>query len=284
MSAFKLEYETCSHSVESGMRALALESEHLANVIDTFRGVIPALSGKLKETLAQFSQPEDLSKEIKRSKVVYQETKEKLKYARFIDLGKTLVSVPEGFKGNFIEYATVLLKLSEPLFRNGTATMSEYNAILASFVTNKEDKVSLRDHTNFYKAIKIQREEINSSMAQFFPERGQLSKNYLSDVIRRFEDTEELLNTMEKLDRERKKHSLKDIMESVRKSVDMLDMVIKSVESKGITNVSGAAAMNISQGAYELGKYVELISIYAFRVEQMVKSTESLMETVKRIV
>jgi hypothetical protein len=42
--------------------------------------------------------------------------------------------------------------------------------------------------------------------------------------------------------------------------------------------------MNISTGAYELGRYVEFIAIYRFRVEQVVSTIEKLMKTLETII
>lgn len=271
-------------SLESQLEHLALESEVVANVIETFKSVIPSLTSKLTTIFSSFAPEETYASEVKDVKKLYDEVKVKIPHAKFVNYSKTLISVPEGFKGNLIDYTTVLLSISNDVFQEANSVLSQYNAILSSFITNKEDKISLKDHTEFFSKLTKKREALNEQMTAFFPERSALSKTYLSDVLSRFGDVEELVALTEKLSDSRKKHSIKDIATGVKKSTDLLDIIVHDVQTKGMNSISGNAAMNISEGAYELGKYVEFISIYCYRTEQLVTTVLKLMETIERVI
>lgn len=270
-------------SLESQLQRLALEASAVSNVIDTFKGIVPSLAEKLREVYASLKSDDDLSRELKNTRNKFGDVKSKFAHASFLNYSKTAVSVPEGFKGNLLDYIQVLAGMSQEIFLEANKTLGSYNFALAAFISNKESKTSLQDHSHLFHQVAKRREELNDRLKPFFPTTSNLSKNYLGDVISRFADVEALVAQSEKLNQQRKSQNIKDITEAVKKSVDMLDIIIEDTQSNGVAKVSGAAAMNISQGAYELGKYVEFIAIYRYRVEQALTAVGSLVESLDRI-
>ena len=258
---------------------LSLESEFTANVIDTFRNLIPSLTFKIKEYVKSFDSVSTLfvseSSRAVECEKIFKSEYEKVQHLNYSIYKKTLVSTPEGFKGSFLEYLTVLNKIIPEFFNSSNELLSEYNLILSSFITNK-------DNTTLYKNGTKLRESVISDLDQFFV-KNDSSKKYLGDVLYRFSDLDDLIAQMKKLEQFYKKQSLGNIKEQIRKSTDLLEIIIKNTTEDNASAVSGAAAKNIAEGAYEIGKLVETISIMHFKMDQTLNSVRNLFDTIKKI-
>lgn len=283
MRAMTLDFDTkTTMSLESQMQHLALEASVVSNVIETFKSIIPNLADSIYNQYKSFSQNDDNVRVIvEDAKLTFGKLKLKLPHASFVSQSKLLVSVPEGFVGNLLAYSLTLSNMSNAVFSEANKTLGEYNFALSAFISNKESKISLKDHTDIFVRTRTRREELTSNITTFFPKDSDLSKAYLGDVIHRFGDLETLLHSVERLNNQRKEHNLAAVSESVKKSLDLLNIIINDSKNNGIAQVSGAAAQNISQGAYEIGKYVEFITVYRYRVEQLVSTIEKLMKSLE---
>lgn len=282
MPAMTLNFEDdVTFNLKSQMQRLSMESNVAGNVIDTFKNTVPLLAESILSHFKSLSTDTDkeLKDESTEAKLVFGKLKVKLPYASYLNQTKTLVSVPEGFKGNLLDYVNSLGAMSNELFQEANKTLGEYNFVLSAFITNKENKISLKDHTDLFLRLKSRREKMAKELAVFFPEDRDLSKAYLGDVIHRFADLETLVNAAVHLNVQRKEQNIKDITNSVQKCLDLLKVIIDDTKNNGIAQVSGAAAMNISTGAFEIAKYVEFIALYRYRVEQVVSTIEKLLKT-----
>lgn len=282
MAALPLELNMKSTiSLESQMQRLALEANFIANVLDTFKNVVPNLLNTLSNSYNNLKTSLDTEEAIIKDLSI--SLKFKLKQASFSNYDKTLVSIPEGFKGNFLEYVQLLNELSPEVHKEANKILGEYNFALSTFLTNKESKTALKDYTDLFERVSRRREEMIKKLEDFHKGNASTSKAYLKQVMHRFSDMDTLIKSMQQLNKNQQKSSLREITSSVNESVRLLDLVVKQVESQDMDKVSGNAAMNISQGAYELGKYVEFISIYRYRVEQMNSCCNKLVEKLENI-
>lgn len=280
-----LDFDTApTISLESQYARLALEASVLDNVIETFRTIIPSLTSKISNIQNAFKADDEVTIQFKTIKSNYAVLKSKVQHATYTDYNRTLVSVPEGFKGDLLEYVTSLTDMANEIFQEANKTLGEYNFALSAFITNKESKISLKDHSDLFLGIQRRREELTDRINKFFPDGSNLPRAYMVDTLKRFSDLEPLIKTTEKLNDERKKQNLKELSNLVDKSTDLLNIIVKNSEDESIQVISGNAAMNISKGAYELGKFVEFVAFYRFRVTQAVTSVNKLIEQLNNIV
>lgn len=276
--------EACTVSLESQINQLALESNVISNVINSFRNVIPNITDDLKAMALRLVETDTLTKEFITANQHFSKLERKIPDASFVNYSKTIVSVPEGFSGNMLNYLKFLDSLSTEIFKEANSVLGDYNLVLSSFISNKQDKISLKDHTTLFERIKERREEILKNIKQFFPSTSVNSRKRFGDVVERFGELPEIMKVLEHLNRERKGHNLKEIANAVRESVEMLDIVIEEVKKNGVTNVSGNSAMNISQGAYELARFVELVAIYRNMVDIAVTSASRMIVQLEEII
>lgn len=268
-------------SLESQIDKLSLEANLLDNLLDTFRNIIPNLTTKLTEIAVMFNSKND-PKEIASLKVLQRSLTAKTPHVSFGSYSKMLISIPEGFKGNLAEYLNMLNKINETVYIDGIKILDEYNVILASFINNKEAKISLKDHTHFFKDISVKREKIVKDISSYFTTNTN-SKAYLSSVMERFAEMENIINETIKLSQIYSNQNVSRIKSSLDNSIDLLKIIIDDSNKDNIDAVSGNAAKNISIGAYEVAKYVELISIYRFRLEQSIITVIKLLEELDKI-
>lgn len=270
-------------SIESHLERLALEANVLANTIDTFKNLLPSLAAKISDISGTFSHSE-ISAQSKNINACYSELKKKIDYVKFTEYDKTLVSVPEGFKGNLLDYIKLINKLSPEIYSEVNSILTEYSFLLSSFITNKDSKLSNKDSTAFFSKMQTHRESILKEISKFFPSDSALSKVYLTGIIGRFADLVPLVEETNKLDKKHVAQNIEDISKGVHKAVDLLNIVIKDIENGNVSNVSGGASLNISKGAYEVAKYVEFVSIFRFKTEQAITSVSKLVDQLNVII
>jgi hypothetical protein len=270
-------------SLESQLERLAIESNVLANVIDTFRNIIPNLKHQIDEIKVKLTSGNN-SNTIKHCETLFKHISPKIKYANYTNYSHTLVSVPEGFKGNFLEYINVLNKIVPEVYTEANKILGEYCFALSTFITNKEDKISLKDHTNLFHRINEHREQTVNTLSVFFPTTNPQSKQYLGNVIGRFYELEQLVDSLKFLDKVHSDQNLNKITSQVNTCCDLLDIVIKNSQKEEMNTISGNAAKNISEGAYAVGKYIEFVSVVRFKTEQAIVSVERLMETLDKVI
>lgn len=271
-------------SLESQLERIAIENDVLANLLETFKTVIPNFVSQLRNTNAHFveTNKEQSDVDVKLS------TKEKdvIEAARHIDylnFGERPISIPEGFKGNLLKYAELLEKITAEAYQAQNTILAEYNGILSSFITNKEDKISLKDHTSFFERIKNRREELSKELSSFANSTTGVSKAKFKSVVGRMAEIEPLFKQAARLTGNHSAAKLNEIHSAVNHSVDLLDIVIKGVTDGKITHISGNATQNIAKGAYEVAKYVEFVGIIYFDVTVFLNTLNGVADAILNV-
>ena len=248
-------------SVEASMERLSLESEVLSNLLQTFKTTIPSFlaniinaNGIVKGFLSNNNAKHD--ELVTKQKLVLLH----LKQVDFINFGDRLITIPENFKGDLLEYSKKLTLITKELYNINNTTLVEYNAILASFLTNKDDKISNKNHLVLFQRVKTQRETISKQLGNFAKDTGK-SKVRLRSVLARIGDLEPLIESCLELSKLHNKDVITNVNAAVEQSTELLDLIIKRIQDGDINNLSASSAMNIASGAYEVGKLVQLVAV-----------------------
>lgn len=268
---------TSNISIENRLEALSLEAVNVANVIEVFKGILPDLTVKITETLDKLNFYKDNnSPEIKDMLSNYKELENKLKLINYVEKKDLLISVPEGFKGNLIEYLEVINSLSNKIYPEANKLLNNYKLILASFLTNKDQKISLTDHTNFFNSIKKERENFIYTLSKYQTNNNS-TKSRLRDCVNRISDVDILVKKIEIINKVRNNNNIKEIVSTVDEISKLLDTILQRVDTGDVSNISGASAKNLSEGAYEVAKYIEFVSLFNFKVEQITTTISKLV-------
>lgn len=268
-------------SLETHLEQIALESNYLVNMLETFKTAIPSFTNKIRDVVSHLSGIANTQDNLNQG--LTNKEHKALKIAKdlsFVGFGERIISIPENFKGSFIDYAKLLNLTATEAYQVQNTILAEYNVILSSFITNKEDRLALKDHTTFFNKIKDQREESGKKLGKFLNNKTGISKAKFRDVISRMAELEELIKVTSDLSSQHSRAKLQDIQSSVNHCVDLLDMIITGVKDGTITHISPNATMNISRGAYEIAKYVELVGIIYFDITVFLNCVDSMLEVI----
>lgn len=269
---------TSDMSINNRLEGLSLEAISVANVIEVFKGILPDLTTKIFETLDTLSfYKENNSPEIKELLSNYKELDKKLKLVNYVEKRDMLISVPEGFKGNLTVYIKDIENLTNKIYPVANKLLNEYRLILSAFLTNKDQKISLTDHTNFFNSIKRDREGFISTLSSYQTNNNS-SKARLGTAINRISDIDNLVIKIESINKVRNNNNIKDLVSTIKEITSLLDTIIERVSIGDINNISGASAKNLSEGAYEVAKYIEFVSLFNFKVEQITTTVIKLVQ------
>jgi hypothetical protein len=196
----------------------------------------------------------------------------------FVNLSNVAVSVPENFKGNMLNYIQTMNTVMPEIFNLTQKSLDDYNAMLSVYITNSNAINDLQDHTLFYSKIKNQREKANDVINAYFPISTGVTKSKLIDIC---SDPHQLKKIILNYRQEPNiNKSLKSLLTNVKKSSDYLDILSQKINKIEDKHLSAYAARNISTGAYEIGKLVELNSILCFRNTLLLHSITKLIDTI----
>lgn len=280
-----LQVESNSIDLDKEIQRLAMEASVVANVISTFRSILPSLSSKLSDLATNFKPIDDHSKTVEELRKFADTNKDTIREVGIVKHSDTLIPVPEGFdnKANMCQYLDCLIKSSSTITQGIQEILSEYHIVLSTFLSNKDAKTSLRDHSSFYKRIQKSRLNVTEPLSSYFDSGVDRSRLPFGKV---YDQSAEVLTAVEKvveLNKIRAKHDLGFVKTQVKECSDLLGMIVDRSEKEDLTEISGAAAMDLAEGAMEVGFWVELVSIYHFRVEQAIQAVKLQSEFIAKL-
>ena len=263
-------------NMDEGLLQLSQESEHIANLIGVFRQIIPhfksAIITAAETTQNYISGNTEITSELSRKQKNAIEESRKLD---FVNFSERRINIPENFKGSLVDYSKHLINITSDLYTINSTTLAEYNTILSSFLTNKADKISLKDHTELFKKVEVKREAIVKILGDYTKDTGK-SQVKLRQVINRFSDLPLLFENINRLSEIQNKSVIVNINLEMKKCISLLDIIITRVNEGDITNLSAAAASNISKGAYEVAKLCELAGVVFYDTNVLLKIVDEL--------
>jgi hypothetical protein len=174
----------------------------------------------------------------------------------------------------------LLNSINVDIFKETLSVIGDYNLVLASFITNKEDKTSLRVHSQIYTRADAKRQQVLKELASYFKDGSDLSRVTLKSVLSRFTDVDIMVAEVVNLTKDNHIKNLDQIKIAIVETLSYLD---KITNNKEITNVSGDTAKQLAVCAMSVARLVEVCSIYAYKVRQAVESSKSIVDTLDKI-
>jgi hypothetical protein len=280
-----LNIEAPVQSLEQMAQVITLESSFVDNAIFRINEFFPKLSNQLSDTVSSFTgenfggydTPKITAFQAQRD---FKVISKRVQSHNFLDFQDVLVQVPEGFEGNLIDYLRLLDRIHLDVFKETLEVIGDYNIVLSSFITNKEDKTSLRVHTQVYTRADAKRQQVLKDIAGFFKHDSDLSRLPLRKVIARFADMEQLTDAAVDLTKDNHIKNLEKVKSAVNETVTYLDKIMANKET---SEVSGYAAKQLAESAMSVARLVETCSIYAFKTRQAIECTRSLVETIDKV-
>ena len=268
--------------LETRVKQLSMEDGLMSDVIGLFRQTIPELATNLVEKIKSISDSDE-DKEI--SAIVAKATKlnKALQDGKvsFIIFEKTLVSVPEGFKGKLVKYAELLSRHDAVIATTLLADISAFRKTLLVALSGKhlEAPISNND-TRFVRGLIEKREELQEAIASFFVDDGR-SKQRLGDVIDRFADLKVLSDAM--LAHRKVGNRTKAVKKAASDITELLDSAINRANDEGAGNINPDVAKYISETTYEIAKQIEMYAVFQFRYDQFEAAVDSIIDQLNEL-
>ena len=212
-------------------------------------------------------------------KADYKELLKLVKDFSFVTYSDTLVTVPEGFTGQYTDFLLNLNTIGAAIALKAPKLIDEYTRELAIFITNKDARQSLRSLDSFYKTVQHDRLEYEKALKVFVDARQPTrSRVRLGSVIERFQDLEQVFYQAERLEALRKEFHYTELLAGVTKASELLKTVKDRFEDDSDITFSKDAVKNLATGAYEMAEYVELVATYGYLVESALGAIQASVE------
>lgn len=272
-------------SLEHMAHMISLEEDFTSNALFRVKEFFPKLSNVLKDYTEGFSSDSYGSYDIPKDTAIktdrdFKVIKNRVTSHNFLDFQDVAVQVPEGFEGNLHDYLKLLNSIHLDIFKETLEVIGDYNVVLSTFITNKEDKTSLRIHSQVYTRADAKRQQVLKDLAGFFKDGSDLSRLPLSKVISRFADVELINKEAVDLTKDNHIKNLEKVKSGIRETLLYLDKIVSNNETN---EVSGNTAKQLADGAMSMARLVEVCSIYAFKVRQAIESVRAITETLDKV-
>jgi hypothetical protein len=280
-----LNIETPVMDLEQMAQVISLESNFIDNALFRINEFLPKLGNRLKDTVDSFAT--DSFGSYDGPKITAVQTQRDFKVIskrvyshNFLDFQDVLVQVPEGFEGNILDYLKLLNRIHLDIFKEALEVIGDYNVVLSSFITNKEDKNSLRVHSQIYERADAKREQVLKDLSGFFKDGSDLSRLPLRKVVSRFADLELVAEEAVTLTKDNHIKNLEKVKSGITETLIYLD---KITSNKEITQVSGSSAKQLAESAMSVARLVEACSVYAYKVRQAIESNRAIVDTLDKV-
>ena len=268
-------------SLEHELQRLALEANFIQNLAEQFNALLPSIAAKLNDHTQLFRARLFEKPRVKELYIAFDNTKAVTKQLSFANYQDVLVSVPEGFKGDYQEYLKLLISLHQSVYKEANTVLSEYNSMLSNFITNKDAKLSNSSYVGLYKKATQQRETMSKQIGTYFTSNDR-SKVQLKQLIQRFTDVKVLTDLAIDLEKRQDPQQLTQIADATEKAIQLLGIIKDQLEADKVTQVSGISAHSIANGAYELGQFIEFVAVYHYKCNQAVTAVKNTLERISQ--
>lgn len=276
----KISFENYETTFKSDIEKICLEASVLSNMTSTIKNVFPNFLQKLSTSFAQVdSIPEVKVKLPQVQQFVINHMDDK----QYLDLADLMIKIPEGFVGNFAEYADTLNEISKTHLAIVDTVLKPFIIYLSHFISNKDAKLSTTDTTNKYLTTQKTRNSCIDMVASF--NTGQsVATAKLGSVFSRKADILQTYIKVATLTQTLAKTDLKVIQDHVKNCVELLNIVINQVESGKIVNVTPEVTRNLAFSALEIAEEIEFMSLMHFKALGFVASVEGMSMTVSNFI
>lgn len=270
-------------NIEENIKCISKENffgdikEYLLNALPNFISTI----GNIKDYLSNLVvfTPTEMKSCTKEQVVILKS----LKDVTFTEASEILVPIPENFKGNYLNYLKELEPIIKGVMANCLSVVHDYKTYISLFLSTKDTKQRIADMTPKFKELAKYRESCISTVGKYFPKDTSSSRTMLKNVIERIADFNEIYTITNRIATYLKHETIDKLRNTVNDCYDLLKVIIKDINNSD--SISKEAATNLSNGTYEVAKYVEMVSILYFDASVAIKAAvnmgDIIVETIK---
>jgi hypothetical protein len=175
----------------------------------------------------------------------------------------------------------VLSQVYSTIITKGYDFTNEMRNVLARIVTNKSDKISSKGYSDLYNAYTNLRLDAEKALSRF-NDGSTNSRKALGTVIDTKKELIEVLKSGETLSKDIKSTNIDKFKSDVEDITGLLTEIRKQIKDNTDTRFSAEVIQLLSNGTYELAKYIEYISSLIYRADVYVNVITDLKRTVEK--
>lgn len=246
-------------------------SDFLYKIADAFNNVYTTIIAKYTD---------DDVKEIFSYKL---EVQNKVKHLDFTMTSENIVTVPENFKGKYIDYVSDLNSSASDLFKLTVESGELTKMALADFINNSNlDKLNtLYGYAKVELQAKIA-EKHKDNLSKYFPYSNGVDKASLRSVLKTYGDIKPIMEHVEKLDQLINKDSLQVINTIYNTISDLLNHLIDEVGTQNIKINNTAIKKDLEKMLYNFNSIMSIFGYTVYNVKNfymaLLKDVNTLIE------
>lgn len=242
-------------SLETLNETVALEAFSFSGMANRVADIIPNLVYSFKRDLKPLTDKLDLT----RMDVNKAALTKAINAANYTEIGDIYVSVPQGFVGAFSEYIPALGK-AVTFTNDVTSRLTEFNQLLSILISDKQSRMSSRDHAVASNKLEKEREEIRSALAVFFKATSRSSRAKLSEVYQNCNEILSTVDTAGEVIMLANAITLKEVESLISTSVELLNAISDKAEKRQLEGLSPEALKSLASSCLTAARDVELHS------------------------
>ena len=257
------------------MRAVSLEANIIGNAVAAIKGYFPRLKEAIMPAFTKLDDVKPfIGKDSNFHKLKPQEkdVEDFLASIGYENASYFTVPVPEGFVGNYVNYARELFNVLDYTLTASLPAIDAYYARLGNLITNKDPKLSNKDITKEYQLLAKDRVAANGKLTAFFLRGSNQAQNKFSKIFNNTEEVAELFRLRHKMVDSIKEYPLSKVKKTSEKITESLDVLIQLANTGKLDYITGAQLKNITEGAYEIARQIEFFAINYYRFEIMINT------------
>ncbi len=281
MKALHLEEPTGMVALEALNATVALEAFSLRAVVNRAADIIPNLAHAFREVLTTHKGDKYDLKPLSVNTVVLNKT---LAAAKYLEVARLNVFVPQGLQGNLKEYLETLLVALN--FTNGIQErMIKFNQLVSGLITDKNTRQSTRDLSLATSGMENERVGVMEQLSKFMKEGSRSDRATLGQTFGSLGEINDCILLVANILDQANHITMLEVEKLTTDASELLKTLGEQAVEGKIEGMSPEAYKSLSSATLTMARDVELHAVLMFSVYQAKKSieytAESLIKTLR---
>lgn len=273
------------YSFEELCKRLAFESvDSASTVMSIFSSLIPKAANAIQSIANTLSLKPEAQQETKIRSSQYRKIIDASKSLPYISYRDMVIMVPEGFHGNLANYLKFITQLRVNAIARAETVLNDYHTQLAIFLNNVNSRTSVESYSVQTKKLEKERLDIERDLAGFFSNAAVHSRTKFGSVVSRFSELHDIFAFAEQIERYKTNSDLSKLIRLTEQVNDLFKLLKDKLDKNEIDIISGQAAKNVSEGAFQAAKFLEVASIVVYNTEVMGSVIASLADQLEKAI
>lgn len=261
---------------------IALEFINLHSTKEYLKNIIPSFLDEMSGILSKFQSIQTepaIQNNLSSKQTKFIKTLSQQPYSNIRELS---IYVPEGFKGNLLEYSNLLLtyiSIPEALLKE----LDEYSVFLSNISSNQNSQMSTDYNKKLYEDLHKEMVKIKKSFTEFFKDSNHQVEVKYKDVFnnnnefsKAIEHTAELVKRIENINRS-------FIIKKVANISELISLINKRNKEDKLSAMSDEMVTKLSDYTYTMAERIEFFSVLFYRIRSLSSVLDQNIEKITNL-